>query len=382
MAEDLIKIKDFPIIDEYENINAEDRVVATHVSGSSRQTVAITVEALGQKIVNDSPNSIAIPRNYFGYDNPSSSEGKNGDMYFKLMSGVTDKVITSTFVKINGQWISFQVTDDNWRKFLEGQGFDVISYDATSVKAHAFENNQLINNVIMPNVINIYEYAFAGSSIKTMSFPKCTYIGDYAFKDCSAIRDGSQIVLPAIDIIGSNAFNGFGGPNNRATIDISNVRIIKDHAFYSPGYLWNNKIDGVLDLPKCEVIENSGFAAYGSSLANMQITRVNLPSIVSIGEQAFRAIEAPDTFELHIGPNCEFIGGNILYMPNINNHKGSIYVEALTPPVLEDGFSTSVGSPDWYPEHIYVPYPSVQAYKEASKWSYYASLIEAIPEEE
>lgn len=381
MAEDLIKIKDFPIIDEYENINAEDRVVATHVSGSSRQTVAITVNALGQKIVNDAPNSIAIPRNYFGYDDPTSSEGKNGDMYFKLMSGTADKVITSTFVKINGQWISFQVTDDNWRKFLEGQGFDVISYDATSVKAHAFENNQMINNVIMPNVINIYEYAFASSSIKTMSFPKCTYIGDYAFKDCSAIRNGSQISLPAIDTIGAHAFDGFGGSSNRATMDITNVRVIQNHAFYTPGNLWNNMVDGVLDLPNCENIGDHAFASYGDT-GNLRIQKVNLPAIKTIGEQAFRYIQGPNNFEMHIGPNCEFIGSQIFYWVQIPNNKGSIYVEALTPPVLDFPFYGDTSGPLWYPEHIYVPYPSVQAYKEASNWSYYASLIEAIPEEE
>lgn len=381
MAEDLIKIKDFPIIDSYENVNDEDRVVATHVSGSSRQTVAITIAAIGQKIINDSPNSVAISRNYFGYDTPIASDGKNGDLYFKLMGDIPEQVITSTYVKINGEWVSFEVTDDNWRKFLEGQGFDVITYDARSIKAYAFDGNTLINNVIAPNVEAVYEYAFRGSSVKSLSLPKCTYIGEYAFKDCEYYRNGTHIDLPSIETIGEQAFNGFGNTDHRATINISNVKEIGNRAFYFP-YFWNNIETGAIDLPNCETIGDESFSAYGSSFPHIVIQKINLPSIKTIGNQAFRCIEAPNNFEMHIGPNCTSIGSNILYMPDITNHKGNIYVEAVTPPTLADGFSTSVGSPDWYPEHIYVPYQSVNAYKEASKWSMYASIIEAIPEEE
>lgn len=381
MAEDLIKVKDLPIINDYENIYPEDRVVTTHVANNTRQTVAITIDALGRKIEAEAPNSAAVPRNLFGYEDPNNSEGKNSDLYFKLMNGATGTVVTASYIKIDGTWVSFQVTDDNWRRFLEGQGFDVISYDATSVKAHAFEDNQLINNVIMPNVTHVYEYAFKSSSLKSMTLPSCTFIGDNAFDDCRVYLNQTHIDLPNIETIGAYAFNGFGDAAHISTINISNVKTIGHHAFYHP-YFWRNKDSGVLDLPNCETIGESAFASYGSARPHVYTKIINLPAIKTIGDQAFRAIEAPDDFEMHIGPNCTQIGSVILYMPNITNNKGSIYVYAVEPPELLDGFSMSVGSPDWYPAHIYVPYQSVQAYKDASKWSMYASLIEAIPEEE
>ena len=381
MAEDLIKVKDLPIISNYEDVLPDDRVVTTHLSGSTRETVAVTIDALGRKVEADAPNSSAVPRNLFGYDDPVAADGRNNDLYFKLMNGATGLVVTSSYIKIDGTWVSFQVTDDNWRRFLEGQGFDVISYDATSVKAHAFENNQLINNVIMPNVTHVYEYAFKGSSLKSMTLPSCVFIGDNAFDDCRVYLDQSHIDLPSIETIGNYAFNGFGDADHISTINISNVREIGHHAFYHP-YFWRNKQSGVLDLPNCEVIGEQAFGAYGSGRPHMYVQRVNLPSIVIIGPQAFRTLEGPDNFEMHIGPNCETIDGNILFWTEIPNNKGSIYVEAITPPTLVDGFAMSMGSPEWYPAHIYVPYQSVQAYKEASKWSMYASLIEAIPEEE
>lgn len=380
MAEDLIKVKDLPIISNYEDVLPDDRVVTTHLSGSTRETVAVTIDALGRKVEADAPNSAAVPRNLFGYENPSASDGRNNDLYFKLMNGATGIVVIASYIKINGQWISFQVTDDNWRRFLEGQGFDVISYDATSVKAHAFENNTQINNVIMPNVTHVYEYAFKGSSLKSMTLPSCVFIGENAFENCEVYLDGTHIDLPNVETIGANAFSLFGNADHKSTINISNIKNVGNRAFYHP-YFWRDR-DAIITFEKCETIGEQAFAAYGDSYPHLFVKILNLPSIVSIGEQAFRAIDAPDDFELHIGPNCKTIGPNILYTPDIRNNKGSIYVEAITPPTLVDGFSMSMGSPEWYPAHIYVPYQSVQAYKEASKWSMYASLIEAIPEVE
>lgn len=379
MAEDLIKVKDLPIISNYEDVLPDDRVVTTHLSGSTRETVAVTIDALGRKVEADSPNSAAVPRNLFGYEDPSSSDGRNNDLYFKLMNGATGIVVLASYIKINGRWISFQVTDDNWRRFLEGQGFDVISYDATSVKAHAFDGNTEINNVIMPNVIDIYEYAFRGSSIKSASFPSCKHIYGYAFMNTESWRSG-LIDLPNIDTIGEHAFDNIHPSSVDLRINIENVKTIGARAFYQTSFWKERTPANVLYLPYCTELGESAFASFSSSYG-LEVERVDLPAIVSIGAQAFRYITAKNhSLEFHIGPDCTYIGANIFW--DIDSRVSTdIYVEAVTPPTLVEGFYHSI-SGEWKPTHLYVPYQSVTAYKEADVWSKYVDQIEAIPEEE
>lgn len=384
MAEDLIKIKDFPIIDSYENVNDEDRVVATHVQDSSRQTVAITIAAIAQKIASDAPNSAIVPRTYFGTENPSASDGKNGDMYFKLLSGVSSTTISASYIKINGQWVSFQVTDDNWRKFLEGQGFDVVSYDATTVKAFAFKDNTQINNVIMPNVTHVYESAFDSSTIKAATLPKCVFIDKKAFFQCNSWRSGN-IDLPVIDEIGESAFDGVHPDASISlSINIQNVRKVGYRAFYETNFWKNRSPQNELYLPNCTEIGEQAFSSYGSSSYPPFFKKIDLPAIVTIGRQAFRCVTPGEgnTLEIHIGPNCTYIDEGMLFLgPSSSLYNTDIYVEAVNPPTLVDGFWHELGY-DWIPTHLYVPQQSVDTYKNTSPWSLYASVTEAIPEEE
>ena len=337
MAEDLIKVKDLPIINDYTNIYPEDRVVTTHLANGERQTVAITIDALGRKVLYDAPNSIAVPYNFIRLTEPTSDVGKDGDLYFKI----DGELVTETYVKVNGRWISFQVTDNNWRKFLEGQGFDVISYDATSVKAHAFDGNMDVGTVIMPNVTDIYEYAFHGSSIKTMSFPICKFIDKNVFQNCESYVNGSHIDLPVIEEIGNNAFDGFGNNSHIATINISNVTSIGSKAFYTP-YFWNDSVSGNLDLPNCTTIGNEAFSSPGSGYPHLKLRKINLPSIVTIGDQAFRSLEGSN-IEIHIGPNCTTIGKNILWDRRSYQGTTDIYIYAVTPPSLDTALDKELG---------------------------------------
>lgn len=388
MANDLIKIKDFPILDEPEDINLEDRVVATHSDGSSRQSVGITVAALGEKFNSDAQGSSLIPRNLFGTDEPSSDVGNNNDLYFRTQTTDNTTIIIASYIKINGTWVSFQVTDDNWRKFLEGQGFDLISYDLTSVKAHAFENNQEINSVIIPNCTHIYEYAFHESSVSSLYFPKLVYIGDYALCDLSELS--GTIDISSVEEIGEY---GFAGPNTPYSSvpdytlngDFSNLVTIGDYAFfqnYAKFFVEHSAVEKVLTLPKAETIGERAFGATYSQLVKV-FDKIYLPSIVSLSTQAFRRLARNLTdegryLEFHIGPNCESIGNYIFYDSSLSTF--IIYCEAVNPPTLSGRFDYSYSTTN--PYRIYVPESSVQAYKEASGWSVYADVIEAIPEEE
>lgn len=388
MANDLIKIKDFPILDNPEDVNLEDRVVATHTDGSSRQTVGITVGALAEKANSDAGSSPMIPRNLYGSDVPSSSVGNNKDLYFRVQDLGNGPVITGSYIKLNDAWVSFQVTDDNWRKFLEGQGFDLISYNLTSVKAHAFENNTEIGNVILPVCTHIYEYAFKSSSVTLLSIPNIKYIGDRALDDLNNLS--GVIDLSMLEEIGEYGFSGTTSTASRPvftfTGDFSHLKTVRDHAFwqnYAQFFIGASNGEKVLNLPVCESIGYEAFGTYYSNYSKV-FDKILLPKIKTIDDRAFRYItrNLPSGYiEFHIGPDCTYIGTSIFYdMVNSMFQQLDIYCEAIEPPTLADRFWNTYTQLN--PHRIYVPETSVTAYKEANVWSLYSDVIEAIPEEE
>jgi hypothetical protein len=82
---------------------------------------------------------------------------------------------------------------------------------------------------------------------------------------------------------------------------------------------------------------------------------------------------------VRIGPYIEY-----MYCPFFMIADYTFYIEAIEPPELVqslDGGTIGENPTARIPLHIYVPAQSVDAYKEASVWSFYASVIEAIPEE-
>lgn len=390
MANDLIKIKDFPILDNPEDVNLEDRVVATHTDGSSRQTVGITVGALAEKANSDAGSSPMIPRNLYGTDIPSSSIGNNKDLYFRVQDLGNGPVITGSYIKLNDAWVSFQVTDDNWKKFLTGQGFDLISYDLESVKAHAFENNTEINNVILPVCTHFYEYAFKSSSITSLSIPSIKYIGDHALEDLKYLS--GVIDLSSLEEIGVNGFAGPGTPYTSIfpeytiTGDFSHLKTVRENGFYqnyADFFIGSSNGEKVLNLPVCETIEYQGFGAY-YSVFSKQFDKILLPKIKTIGDRAFRYItrNLPSGYiEVHIGPDCTYIGSAIFYdMTSSMFQQLDLYCEAIEPPTLANRLWNTYTQLN--PHRIYVPESSVTAYKEANVWSLYSDVIEAIPEEE
>lgn len=388
MANDLIKIKDFPILDNPEDVNLEDRVVATHTDGSSRQTVGITVGALAEKANSDAGSSPMIPRNLYGSDVPSSSVGNNKDLYFRVQDLGNGPVITGSYIKLNDAWVSFQVTDDNWRRFLEGQGFDLISYNLTSVKAHAFENNTEINNVILPVCTHIYEYAFKSSSITSLSIPNIKYIGDHALEDLHYLS--GVIDLSSLEEIGVNGFaSGIytsNPPDFTFTGDFSHLKTVRENGFYqnySKFFIETSNGEKVLNLPVCETIEYQGFGTYYSNLSK-RFDKILLPKIKTMGDRAFRYMtrNLPSGYiEFHIGPDCTYIGSAIFFdMVSTMFQQIDLYCEAVEPPTLANRFWNTYTQLN--PHRIYVPETSVAAYKEANVWSLYSDVIEAIPEEE
>lgn len=101
------------------------------------------------------------------------------------------------------------------------------------------------------------------------------------------------------------------------------------------------------------------------------LTSINIPnSVTTINSYAFRYCSA--LISATIGNGITSIGDNVFYYCTSIT---SLTVKAATPPSL--GVGTIMNAPESFT--IYVPASSVDAYKAATNWSTYASIIQAIP---
>lgn len=401
MAENnTIRTKELPIVSLDVEISTDDRVVATHVvDENTRETVGITVGALRDKFLADATGTSLFPRNIFDTVDPTSDVGNDGDLYFKTNSGF----IESAYFKMNGEWYPFNISDDNWNKFLNGEAFDVISM-SKSVKAHAFENNSLLRRVIMPECENVYEYAFNGSSIRELSMPKLERAWEYSFANTSNWVTNTTLDLPALKTIDNNAFSGIYLEGNSIRMNIENVETIGTAAFYESNAIIFLPFEGPyydLILPKCTSIGDNAFSCF-YSYRSQAFHNIILDSIETIGDSVFYrnrfTADANNHSTVRFGPNISSIGSNIFsttsdigprgtdptYGHNIYGAWIDMYIEAINPPSLAGFFYSAIVQSTTTVEslfpNIYVPEESVNLYKNSTSWSRYADYIQAIPE--
>lgn len=109
----------------------------------------------------------------------------------------------------------------------------------------------------------------------------------------------------------------------------------------------------------------------GYALYSAEITSVELPNAVTIGDRAFYKI--PTLTSVKIGDKCTTFG---TYVFNGCNATMTFTIETETPPTI--GMST-FGTATAFKGKIYVPTASVDTYKVAKNWKTYAKVIEAIP---
>ena len=185
------------------------------------------------------------------------------------------------------------------------------------------------------SVTNIGNSAFNSCyALSSVVIPSSvTSIGSSAFYTCYAL---SSVVIPSsVTSIGSSAFNSC-----RALSSIvipSSVTSIGDSAFYNCFALSS------IVIPSS--VTSIGDSAFNSCYA---LSSVVIPSsVTSIGSSAFY--------------NCSALG--------------IVTILATTPPTLggTNAFNTT------NQKRIYVPASSVDAYKAATNWSTFASIIYAIP---
>lgn len=380
MATDVIKTKELPIVGQQVDVTLYDRLVASHqVTSDMRATTGIPIGLLAERFMAQDVIGQIASKNLFGTDAPDSETGTDGDMYFQLEGSE----VISVYVKYNGSWLLLALGDDNWSAFLAGQPFDLISMDAESVAAYAFYNNQNIRRVIMPNCKNVYDYAFAKSSVKNIQFDSIEHIWPYAFAECTEFYKDPPIHfdLRTCRYIDEFAFYkcryvSSGGAYNTRLRD---VETIGSHAFFDSRIFGTGLgTESTLNLPYCKTIGEKAFSAEYTQYSNT-FDGIILPRVERLENRCFDMTDLSTAGGkiIRIGPYIEY-----MYAPFFIITDYTFYIEAVEPPELVQSLDGgTIGSTARIPLHIYVPAQSVDAYKEASVWSFYESVIEAIPEE-
>lgn len=239
---------------------------------------------------------------------------------------------------------------DQIAKIAQGTTFDYSELETKTVTIpqYVFHGSQ-IRDVESTDVITVQDRAFEGcTNLRKINLPNCTSIGSYAFA-CNRTTYAStvSINLPAVTNISAYAFNGFYGTDNTSEI-----------AF-----------------PACTYIGQYAFQHTSSN--PLTIKSLSFPVVTQMGGSSFVRIIAET---LDIGENCTSMGSTPLANATVTN----LIIRATTPPTL--GTNAGLGNGASI-AHIYVPDGTdpvsgktyVQIYKDANRWSQYASYIEAIP---
>ena len=217
-------------------------------------------------------------------------------------------------------------------------------------------NGELVTDLVIPDgVTSIGDYAFRDcSSLTSITIPdSVTEIGDYAFSKCTSLT--SVTIGNGVNSIGRSAFSNCSSLTSVTIPD--GVTEIGYYTFYNCTSLTSITIpDSVTSI--------GSHAFRGCS----SLTSVTIPdSVTQIGQSAFyecsslTSITIPDSVT-SIGW-CSFSDCTSLT---------SVYCKPTTPPSIDllyvfEGNASGL--------KIYVPTESVEAYKTAWGWDYYADAI-------
>lgn len=102
---EIIKVKDLPYITNVEDLRDDDLIVATHLTGDTRQTVGIELATLLAVLTNYILGTGKTRGMLFGTDEPSNSLGYDGDNYIRFLENETR--VRGMYVKYEGQWYPF-----------------------------------------------------------------------------------------------------------------------------------------------------------------------------------------------------------------------------------------------------------------------------------
>ena len=183
--------------------------------------------------------------------------------------------------------------------------------------------------------------------------------------------------------VGVTSFNRFNSCTNIKKVSIpSGVTAIPAYAFSGCSNLTSVSIPntvttiGDIAFMDCTSLTSVTIPSGVTSISNMcfsgctSLTSVNIPSgVTSIADDAFKSCQLTS---ITIPSGVTTIGGGAF---NGCSSLTSVTCLATTPPTL----GLNVFKNNASGRKFYVPAESVETYKSASRWSSYASYIEAIP---
>ncbi len=232
-----------------------------------------------------------------------------------------------------------------------------IGNSVTTIGEYAFGFCDSLTSVTIPDsVTEMGDKAFYHcDSLTSVTIPdSVTTIGNYAFSSCSSL---TSVTIPdSVTTIGERAF-GFCYSLTSVTIGNS-VTTIGEGAFWSCGSLTSVTIGN-------SVTTIGDYAFFSCS----SLTSVTIPdSVTTIGNGAFS--DCSSLTSVTIPDSVTTIGnGAFEYCSSLKE----VYCKPTTPPSLD---SSSVFYYNASGRRIYVPTASVDAYKAATYWDWYADAIE------
>lgn len=227
--------------------------------------------------------------------------------------------------------------------------------------------------------LNVGKYGFYQCYFNNVIFPKNCTLSSLSFQYCSvstlSFGNGTKISENGVYM---SPFYG----STISNIDLNGVTEIRDYAF--------NSTKGFTSITIPSSVTTFGRYAF-ASVSTLNSVTIDYASNAIVGGYQFTGSSITS---LTIGSHPTAIGQSMfqkctklrtLVIPSnissINNYAFSgctglisITVHSVTPPTLGYGvFDSTINCP------IYVPPESVDAYKAASRWSNYATRIQAIP---
>lgn len=248
------------------------------------------------------------------------------------------------------------------------------TYKVTSIGAGAFEINQSVTEVVIPNSVR---------QIKTSAFESCSRmtsvtlgnsvetIGNSAFRDCGRL---TEITFPSsLTHIGNTAFWGSG----LTSVTIGDgVTYIGKSAFCWCFNLTSVTISNSvthIDTFAFEGDSNISTLTIGNSVTRIDdsafrncdgLTEVTIPDCVTeIGSSAF---EGCDRLEVvSIGSGVTSIGGNAFRLcPKLY----TLYSHNATPPYMAPGAYDNFTADQYATAKVYVPQEALTTYQSADEW--------------
>lgn len=231
----------------------------------------------------------------------------------------------------------------------------VTTLTTTTIKG-AFRYCYLLGAIILPrSLTEVSIYSMSNCySLRVLSLPPTiTSIGNYAMNYCYALE---KITLPK-GLLSLGASCQFGGAREISLP--SSLTSIVNNCFYS------NKNLRKINIPASVRQINASAFDECQLLEHVELAE----GLETIGETAFGHTDSLQT--ITIPSTVTSIGTSAFtYAYGL----ASVTVLATTPPTVGTGIFYNRGI-----RKIYVPAESVEAYKSATNWAYYADKIEAIP---